>query len=98
MVVEGVGVEYTGLAMKARVRLFARLSEIAGMREVEVEVGEGLRAGEVFSLLAGRYPEMEGLRESLLFAVNAEYVGEEHAVRPGDELALIPPVSGGGER
>ena len=81
--------------MNARVRFFARLSEIAGMRETEVDVGEGLRVSDVFATLVERWPEMRDLEPSLLYAVNAEYVPPDHPVRPGDELALIPPVSGG---
>ena len=81
--------------MKAKVRLFARLSELAGTRETEVELGEGLTAGEVYTLLCRSYPTLSGFEGTLMFAVNREFVTLEHAVRDGDELALIPPVSGG---
>lgn len=80
---------------KVRVRLFARLAEVAGTRSAEVELGEGLTAGNAYRLLCREYPGMEGLEGSLMYAVNAEYVGAEHPLRDGDELALIPPVSGG---
>jgi molybdopterin converting factor subunit 1 len=83
--------------MKARVRLFARLSELAGTRELEVELGEGLTAGGVYDLLSRRYPAIEGMGGSLMYALNAEYVRPDHPVRDGDELALIPPVSGGSD-
>ncbi len=81
--------------MKARVRLFARLSELAGTRETEVELGEGLSAGDAYRLLCRRYPGLAGYANSLMYAVNAEYVSPQHPLRDGDELALIPPVSGG---
>ncbi len=81
--------------MKAKVRLFARLSELAGTREVEMEVGEGLAAGDVYTLLCRRYPQLSGLGEILRYAVNGEYVPREHPVGEGDEVALIQPVSGG---
>ena len=83
--------------MKATVRLFARLGDIAGTRETEVEVGEGLRAIDVYRVLCERYPEMSGLNGSLMYAVNAEYVDGETPLSEGDELALIPPVSGGAD-
>jgi molybdopterin converting factor subunit 1 len=83
-------------AAKAKVRLFARLRELAGARELEVELGEGLTAADVYALLARRYPALAGLDESLMYAVNAQYVPPDHQVRDGDEVALIPPVSGGG--
>ena len=79
----------------ARVRLFARLSELAGTRETEVELGEGLTVGDVYELLACRYPSLAGLKDTVMYALNSEYVKPDHSVRPGDEVALIPPVSGG---
>ena len=80
---------------KAKVRLFARLSELAGTREVEVEVGEGVSAGDVYQVLCERFPALRGLNASLRYAVNGEYADASHPVDEGDELALIPPVSGG---
>jgi molybdopterin converting factor subunit 1 len=77
------------------VRLFARLAELAGTRQAEVDLGEGLTAGDVFGALARSYPALAGLGETVRFAVNAEYVPASHPVRDGDEVALIPPVSGG---
>jgi len=82
--------------MKAKVRLFARLSELAGTRETEVELGEGMSVAEAFRLLCRRYPRLADYDSRLMFAVNSEYVPAQHPLRGGDELALIPPVSGGG--
>jgi len=81
--------------MKARVLLFARLRELAGTGETEVEVGEGLTAEEVFRLVQARFPRLAQTPVPVAFAVNAQYVGPDHPVRPGDEVAIIPPVSGG---
>ena len=81
--------------MKAKVRLFARLSELAGTREVEVEVGEGLSAEDVLHVLCTRYPSLSRLAASVRFAVNGEYAEPGHPVGEGDEVAVIPPVSGG---
>jgi MoaE-MoaD fusion protein len=81
--------------MKAKVRLFARLSELAGTRVADVEVGEGLSAEEVYQALCVEYPSLTGLNGSVRFAVNGEYVDGGHPVGDGDEVALIPPVSGG---
>jgi molybdopterin converting factor subunit 1 len=84
----------TGIG-KVRVRLFARLADVAGTRTTEVDLGEGLTAGDAYRLLCREHPDMEGLEGSLMYAVNAEYVRAEHPLKDGDELALIPPVSGG---
>ena len=81
---------------KVRVRLFARLADVAGTRQAEVDLGEGLTAGDIYRLLCREHPGMEGLDGSLMYAVNGEYVSAEQLLWDGDELALIPPVSGGG--
>ena len=78
-----------------RVLLFARLSELAGTRETELEVGEGLTVADAYDILSQRYPDISELRASVMFAVNSEYATPSQALKPGDELALIPPVSGG---
>lgn len=78
-----------------KVLLFARLSELAGTRRTEVEIGEGLTAGDVYALIAERHPGLSELNGVVMFAVNSEYVDADHRLQAGDELALIPPVSGG---
>ena len=80
---------------KVTVRLFARLSDLAGVRQTEVELGEGLTAGDAYRLLCARFPDLSAAGGSLMYAVNAAYVPEGHPLKGGDELALIPPVSGG---
>jgi molybdopterin converting factor subunit 1 len=77
------------------VRLFARLAQLAGTREVQLEIGEGLTAGDAYRLLVQRDGSLAGFESSVAYAVNQEYVGAETMLKAGDELALIPPVSGG---
>lgn len=77
------------------VRLFARLAELAGARTMDVDLGEGLNAGDVFALLARQHPGIADLEASVMYAVNRDYVERDHPLQDGDELALIPPVSGG---
>jgi molybdopterin synthase catalytic subunit len=85
--------------MVLQVRLFAVLRERAGRDSLEVEVGEGATVAEALRAIAS---ESEPLGEALaampvVMAVNRSYVGADAALSPGDELALIPPVSGGAE-
>ncbi len=82
--------------MRAKVRFFARLADLAGTREADVDLGEGLTVTEAFQVLCERFPDLSDHADSLMYAVNAEYVSPDHRLREGDELALIPPVSGGG--
>jgi molybdopterin synthase catalytic subunit len=77
------------------VRLFARIAEVAGTRETELETGEGLRVRDVLPALEQRYPGVIAMRSVLRYAVNREFVSEDRVLRDGDEVAIIPPVSGG---
>ena len=79
--------------MRVRVRLFAGLRERAGAGERHLELPDGSRAGDAWTALAlGAEPP------GLAYAVNREYVDRDHALTDGDEVAVIPPVSGGGFR
>ena len=76
--------------MEVTVRLFAMLRERAGTDRVVLDLPEGARVDDAL----GRLAELaEGL--PLVMAVNREYAAGDHTLEPGDELALIPPVSGG---
>jgi MoaE-MoaD fusion protein len=79
------------------VRLFAGLAELAGVRQTTVDLGEGLTAGDVYALLSRQHSGIAGFAGSVMFARNQEYVSADTPLAPGDELALIPPVSGGGD-
>jgi molybdopterin converting factor subunit 1 len=78
------------------VRLFAVLRQRAGCDSVEIELPDRATVGDAFERLAAS-PRIGDLVERLplRMAVNREYAGEETAIAPGDELALIPPISGG---
>jgi molybdopterin synthase catalytic subunit/molybdopterin converting factor small subunit len=79
--------------VRIRVRLFAGLRERVGTGENEMELPERARVSDVWDLLQiGEEPA------GLAYAVNREYVGRDHALADGDELAVIPPVSGGSFR
>jgi molybdopterin synthase catalytic subunit len=73
------------------VRLFAGLRELAGRKEAQLELPAGARAGDVYAAL-DLGPEPAGLR----YAVNRAYADRDAPLAAGDEVAVIPPVSGGG--
>ena len=76
--------------MQVTVRLFAQLRERAGTSELSIELPEGARVKDAIE-------ELGSLADGLpvVMAVNREYADAEAPLAPGDELALIPPVSGG---
>lgn len=84
--------------MRLTVQLFANLAETCGARQVELsDLPQPLTASLVMDAFVDRFPQLDGMRDSIMFAVNAEYVSADHPVMPCDEVALIPPVSGGSE-
>ena len=83
------------MAITSKIRFFARLSELTGIREIEVEVNKGTTVSSLFQELCNRYPELSDYENRLMFAVNAEYVDATQILQGGEEIALIPPVSGG---
>jgi len=76
-----------------RVLFFAHLRERCGVREIVLELPAGARVEEARTELRHRYEGLAG--EPLRVAVNQVYVDNTHPLRENDELALIPPVSGG---
>jgi len=81
--------------MKVRVVLFARPREVVGQPAVDLEVPTGARAADAWNALAGRFPQLGTLPKSYRCALNSEYASWDSGLKEGDELAVIPPVSGG---
>src|SRR5271165_6155610 len=81
--------------MRVRVRYLGPLREIAGREAETVEVADDTFLGELYATLQQRIPKLQQFRHAVALAVNCEYSGSETRLREGDEVALIPPVSGG---
>jgi molybdopterin converting factor subunit 1 len=81
--------------MRVTVRLFARLRDIAGTAELARDVAAGSSIRTVWSQLAREFPELGPYERSISSAVNADYARMDDILREGDEVAFLPPVSGG---
>jgi molybdopterin converting factor subunit 1 len=81
--------------VRVTVRLFARLKDIAGAPELERDVPEDATLADVWALLAHDFPAMAPYRGSVSGARNAEYARMDATIADGDEIAFLPPVSGG---
>ena len=81
--------------MNVRVRLFAMQREAAGTRELGVEVVDGATVADAWDAAVAQVPALGPGRETLRFAVNGSYADLSDRLRDGDEVAAIPPVSGG---
>ncbi len=77
------------------VKLFGSLREEAGTRQLDFELSEGTRISELRAQLAERYPTFERLGERLAVSLNLEICAQDAILCHGDEVAFLPPVSGG---
>src|SRR3972149_2570406 len=84
------------LSMRIAVRTFAAYRQAIGQGAFTLDLPVGTTPGQVWSTLAEQYPDLRRFPPPARFAVNDEFVGPEHALAEQDEVALIPPGSGGG--
>lgn len=83
--------------MRIRVRLFAIQRELAGTREVALELPDGGTVADAWNALVDLHPALAPGRASVRFARNGAYADDATSLSDGDEVAMIPPVSGGEE-
>jgi MoaD family protein len=83
------------MSITVRVRLFAIQRELAGTREVPLELADDADVEDAWVALVARYPVLGPGRASLRFARNGDYAEPTTTLADGDEVAMIPPVSGG---
>lgn len=81
--------------MKVRVRVFAALREILGKDEVEVDLPDGTTVEGLWDQLVDGDARLEPFTKSINFAINHDFVGRETELESDDEVAFLPPVSGG---
>src|SRR3970040_699960 len=80
---------------RIQVKLFAAAREIVGHGEVAIELKEGSTVGDLMEVIFSRFPGLKGMAGSLVFAVNRELAERGVGLQDGDEVGVIPPVSGG---
>ncbi len=81
--------------MKITVRLFASFREATGASQSVVDINTGSTISQVWGELVARYPRLAPMSRSAAFAVNGEYTRSDATLHEGDEVAFLPPVSGG---
>jgi molybdopterin converting factor subunit 1 len=85
----------TRKAGEVQALLFARAQELAGVSAIALEIQEGWTTANCFAAVVAKYPALESISSCMMVALNYDYVTEPVLVKDGDELALIPPISGG---
>src|SRR5262245_64093336 len=81
--------------MRVTVKLFGGIREAVGDKELSVELPEGASARDLRRRLADRYPVFDAFGDRLAVSVQLEVVPPDTTLREGDEVAFLPPVSGG---
>ena len=81
--------------MRVRVLYFGIVRERIGLREESVELGAGSTVAELAAILSAKHGNLAAGVSALKLAVNLEYVDSHAELHDGDEVAVIPPVSGG---
>ena len=81
--------------MRVTVRLFARLRDLAGAGELVRDVPAPATVKSVWQTLVTEMPALQEYERTMSVAVNADYAKMSAAVAEGDEVAFLPPVSGG---
>jgi molybdopterin converting factor subunit 1 len=81
--------------LRVRVLFFGRVRELTGLTEEFTEVPEGATLADLFGRYAERFPQLTGFQASLVASRNQEFASWDTRLRAGDDVAFLPPVSGG---
>jgi molybdopterin converting factor subunit 1 len=81
--------------VRVKVLFFGRLKEIVGRSEESVEITDGASIEQLFAAFTRQHPELAPFRASLVASRNQEFAAWSTPLHAGDEVAFLPPVSGG---
>ena len=81
--------------LRVHVLFFGRIRELTGLTEEAVEVPEGATLEDLFQQYASRFPQLTSFRASLVASRNQEFSPWDTRLSPNDDIAFLPPVSGG---
>jgi len=81
--------------MNVEVKLFAAARQAANQETLSVEIAEGATVRQLKAELGRQFPDLKSMLDHLLVAIDTEYAEEDQVLQAGQDIALIPPVSGG---
>jgi len=81
--------------MRVRVQFYAQLSDLAGIRELDVDLPEGATVRDLLDQIYGRQPALRPHDKAILIGAGVEFVDRGHRLKPGEEISIMPPVQGG---
>jgi molybdopterin converting factor small subunit len=81
--------------MRITVHFYSYFKELTGCSETALDVPQGGSLGDLLKVIAGRFPKLGAMQNSILAAVGVDYQDRAYELKPGDEVSLFPPVQGG---
>ena len=81
--------------MKIHVQFYAQLRDLIGIRELDVDLAEGATVRELLDQLYAKQPALRSHDRSILIGAGVEFVDRNYKLKPGEEIAIMPPVQGG---
>ncbi|XP_059631019.1 molybdopterin synthase sulfur carrier subunit [Cornus florida] len=93
--VDGTHKDNVSTSVEIKVLFFARARDLTGLTDMQLGVSSGSTARDCLNKLIARFPSLKEICECMVLALNEEYTSESAVVKDGDELAIIPPISGG---
>ena len=81
--------------LRVKVLFFGRVRELVGLSEESLEVAKATTLHDLFQTYVERFPQISGFRSSLVASRNQEFAAWNSLLANGDEVAFLPPVSGG---
>jgi molybdopterin converting factor small subunit len=81
--------------MKVHAQFYAQLRNAAGCSEIDVDVAENGKVSEFLEKIYERFPALRPHDKAILVGVGVEFVDRSYTIKPGEEIAIMPPVQGG---
>lgn len=81
--------------MRIRLKFFGPLRDVAKMAETEIRLKEDTTVGDLVRILGERFPNLQEHLKVVSFSIDDEYASREAVLNDGDEVGLLPPISGG---
>jgi MoaD family protein len=81
--------------MNVRVKFYAQLRDLVGSRDAELELPEGATVRELLEKIYAQQPALRAHDKSILIGAGLEFVDRNYKLKPGEEIAIMPPVQGG---
>jgi molybdopterin converting factor small subunit len=81
--------------MKVRTLFYAQLRDLVGIRELDLDLADGATVRDLLDKIYAQQPALRSYDKSILIGAGVEFVDRNYELKPGEEIAIMPPVQGG---